>query len=121
MAQSFLFVFGTLKRGEKNHHLMTGAWFLWPATTAANYRLYELGEYPGLVRDEENGLAISGELYQVSECLLEELDDFEGVPDLFVRQPIAIPDFPNPVDAYFWAQTVPAGCRSGGSWPIFDL
>ena len=47
--------------------------------TAARYRLFDCGSYPGLVIAESNGLAIEGEVYEVSEACLERLDEEEGV------------------------------------------
>ena len=114
--RTVVFVYGTLKRGERNHRLLAGQEFLGPAATAPRYRVADLGPYPGLVRDDRNGLAVVGELFAVSECCLGELDDFEGMPDLFVREPIEI-DGRADVWAYYLNVPVPAGAKSGDRWP----
>jgi gamma-glutamylcyclotransferase (GGCT)/AIG2-like uncharacterized protein YtfP len=39
--------------------------------------LYDLGAYPGLLLNESNSL-VTGEVYEVDDELLNELDDFEA-------------------------------------------
>lgn len=89
-----LFVYGTLKRGCRNHGVMRRAQFLGEAAIEAEYLLVNCGSYPGLVR-AANGQArcsIRGELYRVDEKLLAELDRFEGVPREYVRELIRLAD-----------------------------
>jgi gamma-glutamylaminecyclotransferase len=110
-------VYGTLKRGERNFFRLAGQEFLGEATTAPRYRVFDLGEHPGLVRDEVNGLAIRGELFAVDERCLAALDAFEGVPDEFVREPISVAGF-ELVWAYYLNAPVPDGAKSGDRWPL---
>jgi gamma-glutamylaminecyclotransferase len=117
VAVTTLFVYGTLKRGQRNHRLLAGQEFLGGATTAPRYRVFDLGDYPGMICDERTGLAIRGELWAVGECCLAELDDFEDVPDWFVRKPIGVPDR-GQVWAYFLNAPVPEGAKSGDRWPL---
>jgi gamma-glutamylcyclotransferase (GGCT)/AIG2-like uncharacterized protein YtfP len=70
-----IFVYGTLRRGGSNHFRMEKAEFL--SVAAVNGRLYQIDWYPGLVLDEAAD-GITGEVYQVSPAVLEELDRFEG-------------------------------------------
>ena len=112
-----LFVYGTLKRGARNHRLLADQVFLGAATTAARYRVVDLGPYPGLVRDAAGGVAVHGELYAVSGCCLAELDDFEGVPELFTRELVEV-DGRSGVWAYFWNGPVPDGAQTGDRWPL---
>ena len=113
-----LFVYGTLKWGEKNFPRIRDQRFLGPAVTAPAYRLYDLGPYPGLVRDDVAGLAVVGELWEVSDCALAELDDFETSTDGYARRPIAVVGFDGAVEAYFYDWPLPPGARSGGRWPL---
>jgi gamma-glutamylcyclotransferase (GGCT)/AIG2-like uncharacterized protein YtfP len=83
-----LFVYGTLMTGEENHARMAGGKLLAPALTAPRYCLYDLGPYPALVAGGET--AVRGELYRVSRDLLDALDAFEGHPDYFRRQAVAL-------------------------------
>jgi gamma-glutamylaminecyclotransferase len=112
-----LFVYGTLKRGLRNHRLLAGQQFLGEAVTEPRYRVLDLGPYPGLVADGANGLAVRGEVWAVAACCLAGLDDFEGVPELFVRGPVAVAGFDG-VEAYFWNRAVPDGAMSGREWPL---
>lgn len=113
-----LFVYGTLKRGERNHRLIADQRFVGKAVTAASYRVYDLGPYPGLVRVDVTGMNVSGQLWEVSDCCLDELDDFEGVPDLFDRRRVEIEHTAEPVMAYFWVGAVPPAAPSGDRWPL---
>ncbi|MGL4422817.1 MAG: gamma-glutamylcyclotransferase family protein [Gemmataceae bacterium] len=105
-----LFVYGTLRRGERNHRRIADQTFLGLARTEPEYKRLNLGPYPGLVAGTES---VAGELYQVSDCALGELDDFEGVPTLFDRRAIALIDRPpgELVQAYFWVGATPADYR----------
>src|SRR5687768_3602276 len=109
-APILLFVYGTLKRGQRNHALLRDQRYVGVAETTPKYRLYDLGSHPGAVRDEANGVAVRGELWAVSACALAELDDFEEVPDLFVRAVIEIPGWAN-VQAYFWNGPLPRDAK----------
>jgi gamma-glutamylcyclotransferase (GGCT)/AIG2-like uncharacterized protein YtfP len=92
-----IFVYGTLLRGQVNHLLMmSDAAFVRDACTAARYELVDLGGYPALLEDGHT--AVSGEIYEVDDELLEELDVFEEVPFLYQRKPIQLVD--GYVDAY---------------------
>lgn len=114
---TILFVYGTLKRGLANHHLMAGQHFIGDAITRPLYRVLDLGPHPGLIVDEANGLAVSGELWAVSAECLARLDEFEEVPGPFVRAPVEIKGWGEEVDAYFWNNPAPEGAKSGNEWP----
>jgi len=89
-----VFVYGTLRRGEERHptllrHAATGGE---AATTAGT--LLDLGPYPGLVVDGQDG-SVKGELYGIpdSDSLFEELDAIEtfrgfGVPGSLYRRAV---------------------------------
>lgn len=47
--------------------------------------LYDLGAYPGLLLNESNSLAC-GEVYEVDDETLEELDEFEASSDYWRKQ-----------------------------------
>lgn len=116
MNKTILFVYGTLKRGLKNHRLIADQEYLGDAISQPNYRLIDLGPYPGLIRDAEAGLAVVGELWLVSECCLAELDDFEGFA--YTREPIALANADREIHAYFWTRPVLPGTPSGACWPF---
>jgi gamma-glutamylcyclotransferase (GGCT)/AIG2-like uncharacterized protein YtfP len=102
-----LFVYGTLKRGHRNHRLLAGQRFVRATETVPEFRLYDLGPFPGMVRHPDGG-PVRGELFLVSGCCLDELDDFEGVPDLFTRERVELADGEE-AWAYQYARPVPSG------------
>lgn len=82
--EQLVFVYGTLRKGYSNHHLMRGARYLGPARTRENYALY-LGEFPYLIKDHAL-CAIAGELYGVSPAAMKLLDQLEENPDWYCRE-----------------------------------
>jgi gamma-glutamylaminecyclotransferase len=118
IVRTILFVYGTLKRGLRNHFRLADQEFLGEAITEPRYRAVDLGEHPGLIVDQTNGLAVKGELWAVNERCLAELDEFEEVPGPFVRGAIAIAGRNDVVFAYFLNKPVPAGTASGDRWPL---
>jgi gamma-glutamylaminecyclotransferase len=84
MAVMKLFVYGTLRRGERAHGLLRGARLLAKASTPARFTLVEMaGGYPALVHGGCS--AVRGEIYGIDESLLRELDPYEDVPELYLR------------------------------------
>jgi gamma-glutamylaminecyclotransferase len=87
-----LFLYGTLKRGGRNHRLMAGQCYVGPAVTATRYRLFDLGPFPGLI-EQAGGRSVRGELWDVTPKCLAALDEFEGVEvGLFRRAEIELAD-----------------------------
>jgi gamma-glutamylaminecyclotransferase len=84
-----VFVYGTLRRGEVNHHLLAGAKYLGNHRTEPRFTMYDLGAYPGLGRG--GSTMVAGEVYQVSEAVLCRLDRLEDYPRLYDRVLIASP------------------------------
>jgi gamma-glutamylaminecyclotransferase len=98
-----VFVYGTLKRGCRNHHVLRPARFLGEARTEPLYRMVNCGSYPGLVHADgaQQRQAICGELYRVDAALLAVLDAFEDAPREFIRASIALQDGAD-AEAYFY-------------------
>ncbi|HEV3385679.1 MAG TPA: gamma-glutamylcyclotransferase family protein [Gemmata sp.] len=118
MGRTILFVYGTLKRGLRNNHLIADQEFLGEFQTEPRYRVIDLGPHPGLVVDEANGLAVRGELWSVSEDCLGELDAFEEVPGPFIRTEVKIAAREDAAQAYFWNCPIPEGATTGNEWPM---
>jgi gamma-glutamylaminecyclotransferase len=116
--KTILFLYGTLKRGQRNHSLLRGQRFIGVAATEPRYRLYDLVCYPGMVEDAANRLAVTGELWEVDAACLAELDALEDAPTLYVRQRIAVQGATGPVESYLYNQVIPSEARSGDSWPM---
>lgn len=88
MHRTLLFVYGTLRAGERNHRHLRGAALVGPARTPPKFRLVDLGRYPALLEGGET--SVVGEHYRVDDETLAALDELEGHPDLFVRTSIRL-------------------------------
>ena len=117
-AKTILFVYGTLKRGGRGNRFLVGQEFLGEATTEPLYRLYDLGTYPALVKDEAHGLAVKGELWSVDQSCLNELDDYEYAPELYTREQVQVAGQSVPVESYIYSKSIPPKTRSAASWPF---
>jgi gamma-glutamylaminecyclotransferase len=88
-----VFVYGTFLRGGANHALLLGlgARFVRAALTEDRRTLVDLGPYPALLpRSDRDATRVHGELYELPDTALAELDAFEGTPDLYTRETIAL-------------------------------
>jgi gamma-glutamylaminecyclotransferase len=83
-----LFVYGTLMRGGRFAHHMTGARFMGPGRTRPEWNLYSLGLFPAIVPG--GATAVVGEVYEVDREILVRLDEVEGHPEFFRRTPIVL-------------------------------
>jgi gamma-glutamylcyclotransferase (GGCT)/AIG2-like uncharacterized protein YtfP len=82
---SWLFVYGSLKRGRANHHELYAATYVSEAFTAARFALRVVAGYPALVPGSQ---AIRGELYRIAPSALPALDAFEG--ERYVRREVEL-------------------------------
>lgn len=75
-----LFVYGTLKRGFRAHHLLEeqDAVFLKNTKTSSKYKLYKINWFPGMVIDESEQGGVKGELFSVNNKCMRSLDQYEG-------------------------------------------
>ncbi|NAW33329.1 gamma-glutamylcyclotransferase family protein [Halomonas alimentaria] len=67
-------VYGTLKRGLRNHHWLDGAGFM-GSDRLADVTLYDLGPFPGAKLESSHGVEI--EVFEVEVRLLTGLDQLE--------------------------------------------
>lgn len=88
-----VFVYGTLKKGEPNHHWLTdikngAASFVAKATTDSKYPLVIATRYniPFLLDRPGDGYNVAGEIYEVDDKMLSNLDILEDHPSLYVRE-----------------------------------
>lgn len=117
-----IFVYGSLKRGYRLHDLLCDQTFMGRASTECCYRLFDLGEYPGLV-DSVDGVSVNGEVYQVADHCLVRLDRAEGVDEgLYERRPIRLLQCPasvrpsDTVEAWFYRRSVSGLRDCGQEW-----
>jgi gamma-glutamylcyclotransferase (GGCT)/AIG2-like uncharacterized protein YtfP len=113
-----LFVYGTLKSGQPANPHLAGATLVGPAKTAPHFRLFDMGWHPAMVRDDAAGQAVEGEVWDVPAGMISALDEYESVPEGFVRQIIDVPGMNGVVQSYLYVRPVSAGTRSGPRWPF---
>ena len=124
-----VFVYGTLKHGHQRNYVLADQTFIGPATTVADYRMYDLGSYPGLIEVEPgSGDQIQGEIYRVDLTCLRQLDQIEAVDQgLYERREIRFEpsletlDLPlKPLDgsvlAYFYLNDIDGCNNCGACW-----
>lgn len=78
-----VFVYGTLKRGQRNAHFLGDASYLGPFVTDPVYRMYEFDDYPAVCLHGRR--AIQGEVYRINEHQFRTLDDLEWYPSYYQR------------------------------------
>jgi gamma-glutamylcyclotransferase (GGCT)/AIG2-like uncharacterized protein YtfP len=71
---AYIFVYGTLRRNASNAQRMSSARFLFEARVKG--ALYRVDWYPGFTFNGETD--VTGEVYEVSQETLSELDEYEG-------------------------------------------
>lgn len=76
--------------------------FLRKAVTKPGYQLLDLGSYPGLVRVEQDGRQIEGELWEVHKSRIDLLDQIEGAPVLYRMENVDIEGEERLVQTYFF-------------------
>jgi gamma-glutamylcyclotransferase (GGCT)/AIG2-like uncharacterized protein YtfP len=85
------FTYGTFRQGECRHDVLQRfkPEFVQVITTAPEYKLFNLGSFPGMIEGNE---AVVGELYNLPEIALHTLDMIESHPSFFCRKEIKLED-----------------------------
>lgn len=72
-----VFVYGSLKKGFSNHHLLENQIYLGNTLTKQNqFKMHHLGHYPGITTGGNKH--IFGEVYEIDEVCLNQLDHLEN-------------------------------------------
>jgi gamma-glutamylcyclotransferase (GGCT)/AIG2-like uncharacterized protein YtfP len=89
-----VFVYGSLRKfsipfAQKghNHSILQDSPFVEQTRTEDKFLMYDLGSFPGCKRSEE-GYRITGEVYEVGEGILRDLDILEGNPFFYKRDKV---------------------------------
>lgn len=100
-----VFVYGTLMQGERAHYMIKGAEFV-GKYRLSNFGMYDLGSYPGIktIKDE----SVVGEVYNVDEGIIPQLDSYEGEGTLYKRETVKVSNGKDSmyVYAYIYIQSV---------------
>lgn len=83
-----VFVYGTLKRGIGNHHLLADSQFIGNAYTVDTFKMYSVG-FP-IIMPDDDGFAVYGEVYDVDDDTLKRLDNLEAEGTMYDRQKINV-------------------------------
>ena len=78
-----VFVYGTLQRGSGNHRLLADARFLGEAVTVSLFGMTDVG-FP-FVHADEAIAPVAGELFDVDEHCMRQLDRLEGEGSMYDR------------------------------------
>lgn len=102
-----VFVYGTLRRGEPNHHLMGEAYCAGRGVTELPFLVYgrgfPLARLPVEGEDTTHAGPLVGEVYAVDKATLARLDELEGHPTFYKRTYTAIIQFPRKeIWMYHW-------------------
>tara|TARA_R110002012_G_scaffold77863_4_gene198588 strand:- start:4655 stop:5119 length:465 start_codon:yes stop_codon:yes gene_type:complete len=95
-ACNLVFVYGTLKKGFNNHHLLQidDSIFKGHCTTGDKYHMFVEHSIPFVIRatdeDQQDAVKIEGELYEVNADTLQDLDELEGHPRFYRRQLVSV-------------------------------
>lgn len=88
MTKHLVFVYGSLRSGSPHSMTVRFPNSKFVADAKVSGSLYDLGEYPGLLLNDSNSQVI-GEVYEVDDELLNELDDFEASSN-YVRKQVEV-------------------------------
>jgi len=72
-----LFVYGTLRRGEPGHELMSGSTFV-ATVTKSHLCWIDSAEYPSCVETDSAADVITGEIWDVPAADMPLLNEYEG-------------------------------------------
>lgn len=107
---TWIFVYGTLRRGEINDLSMAAARAGLPApeyvaSATVRGRLYDFGDWPGLLPDPD-GAAIVGDVYRIERALLPMLDAIEEYDPVngscFVRREVRLTVAGKEIDCHYY-------------------
>ena len=98
MKGNYVFTYGTLLRGERNHHLISDRDFI-SEGYVKGFKMFNLGRYPGIEYGEGTVL---GEIYLVDDKTLAELDYLEEEGSLYLRKTTKVYTANNEYEAYIY-------------------
>src|SRR5581483_829958 len=113
-ATMLLFVYGTLKEGYHNNHYLEDQTLIGEVETKPYYRLFCNDTFPMMIRDRRNGYSVRGEIWEVDEEIIDEIDRHEV---LYNREIISVNKGYKNVYAYLYQENVYDCMECYGEWP----
>ena len=91
MKGKYLFVYGTLMKGMNAYELLAGTGARFVAEASIQGRLYDVGDYPAVVKVNEADASVAGELFVATDATMAAVDEYEryrpeDARSLFVRE-----------------------------------
>jgi gamma-glutamylcyclotransferase (GGCT)/AIG2-like uncharacterized protein YtfP len=92
----YLFVYGTLMNGMEANEILAHQGACFVGRGAMPGALYDLGDYPAVVKSDDRGGIVHGELYELTgPDVLRNLDEYEEyrpgrASNLFVREQVLV-------------------------------
>ena len=83
-----VFVYGTLMKGKRNHHLLKTSTFI-DNGSIEGFFMFDLGTYPGVAKSKYNSKVI-GEVYKVDKQTMDKLDELEEVGYLYNKEEVEV-------------------------------
>jgi len=83
----YLFVYGSLLSHNSHNHLLNGCKLVGKAVLEG-YGLYKVSWYPAIVPKKD--AKVAGEVYEVDEKTIKEIDNFEDEGELYKRQVVEV-------------------------------
>lgn len=82
-----VFVYGSLKRGYHNHHLLMHSRFIGTGRTPPRFDLLDLGSFPAAIAGKHQ---MTGEVFEIDNETLKDLDRLEGNGFMYLRKQIPV-------------------------------
>ncbi len=82
-----VFVYGTLMKGERASGMLGDSTFK-GEFVLDDYALYDLGPFPGI--KEKPGEEVIGEVYEIQDTVIPNMDRYEGEGELYKRSVVSV-------------------------------
>lgn len=83
MGEHLLLVYGTLKKGYGNNHILKDSEYIGERTISA-FTMYHLGGFPAITKEPHGPILC--ELYRINDETLARCDRLEGTPTFYYRE-----------------------------------
>ena len=99
MSLNRVFVYGTLMRGQRANDMLKDSKYL-GVYCLKDYGMFSCGSYPGI--KEMKGDQVIGEVYEIDEEILSNLDRYEGEGSLYCRSEVVVANAEGAIDVYVY-------------------